>query len=106
SVRVFVADGTPPSGSNGLPGIVVELTAPTTVTQSQTSDEFGTATFINLVPGEYKVEIVDTSALKNVTPLTGAITVATVFEGAAVSVQFPFTGTTPTRYQHLPLIRR
>ena len=106
SVRVYVNDGTPPSGSNGLPGIVVELTAPTTVTQSQTSDEFGTATFLNLVPGDYKVEIVDTSALKNVTPLTGAITVATVFEGAAVSVQFPFTGTTPTRYQHLPLIRR
>ncbi len=106
SVRVFVNDGTPPSGSNGLPGIVVELTAPATATQRKTSDEFGTATFLNLIPGEYKVEVVDTSAMEGVAPLTGAITTATVIEGAVVSVQFPFTGTAPTRYQHLPLIRR
>lgn len=106
SVRVFVNDGTPPSGSNGLPGIVVELTAPATATQRKTSDEFGTATFLNLIPGDYKVEVVDISAMKGVAPLTGAITTATVIEGAAVSVQFPFTGTAPTRYQHLPLIRR
>lgn len=106
SVRVFVNDGTPPSGSNGLPGIVLELTAPTTATQRRTSDEFGTATFLNLIPGGYKIEVIDTSVLKSIAPLTGVITTATVTEGAAVSVHFPFTGTAPTRYQHLPLIRR
>lgn len=105
-VRVYVNDGTPPSGSNGLPGAVVEVTAPTGATQRQTSDEFGTATFLNLIPGLHKVEIVDTSALSDVAPLTRAITDAEVAEGAVVSVQFPFTGTTPLRYQNLPLVRR
>lgn len=105
-VRVYVNDGTPPSGSNGLPGAVVEVTGPSGTPLRQSSDEYGTATFLNLIPGAYKVEVVDTSAIKEISPLTGTITTTEVVEGATVSVQFPFTGTIPPRYQLLPLVQR
>lgn len=105
-VRVYVDDGTPPSGSNGLPGVVVEVTDPAGIVRQQRSDEYGTATFLNLIPGTYKVEVIDTSALKEISPLTGALTTTAVIEGATVGVQFPFTGTIPPRQQHLPLVQR
>lgn len=106
-VRPFVDNGVdPPNAANGVPGILIEITDPAGVTSRKTSDDFGVATFTDLIPGTYKVEVIDASKFAQVTPLNGTITTTLVIEGATAATSFAFTGTVPPRYQHLPLIQR
>ena len=106
-VRPFVDNGVdPPNVANGVPGILIEITDPAGIASRKTSDDFGVATFTNLIPGTYKVEVINASKFSQVAPLNGTITTTLVIEGASVATSFAFTGTVPPRYQHLPLIRR
>jgi len=106
-VRVYLDNGTHQyTSAYGLPDRAIDITDPAGRISRERSDEYGIASFLNLIPGVYRVEVTDTATTTGTRLLVGSVMTASISEGATVVLEFPFTGTLPMRYVNLPLIKR